>query len=211
MPVTGSIIKIFYSWHTRSNVAIVQGARLHPKKVTKFECCQSGINFAGMKGARLTGSCTMVLENHWSHKCVAGSFHSTVPPRRPQELSEWSCEGRAEVVIEIVGCWRWQKHWTSTEERVKMTKRKAINVTGSRAGETGLPMPSGAQWFHQKSQMPNTELQDPVLSLLGCVLLWSDISFAVYPLFLFRMRTSTLCHHMVEAWNLFCNIIEACS
>lgn len=55
MPLTGPIIKIFYGWHTRSNVAIVQGARLHPKKVTKFECCQSDTNFAGMKGARLTG------------------------------------------------------------------------------------------------------------------------------------------------------------
>lgn len=54
MPLTGSIIKIFYGWHTRSNVAIVQGTRLHPKKVTKFECCQSGINFAGMKGVRLS-------------------------------------------------------------------------------------------------------------------------------------------------------------
>lgn len=63
-PLMGSIIKNSHGWHTRSNAAIFQGARLHPKKVTKFECCQSGTNFAGMKGAKLTGSCTMVLENH---------------------------------------------------------------------------------------------------------------------------------------------------
>lgn len=152
----------------------------------------------------------MVLESHWGHEC-AESSHSSVPARRPQEVRVYSCGGKAEVVREILGCWWWQCYRLSTEEsrhRVRMSPKKAIWATGSRAGEAGLPKPSGVQWFHHKSQMPNMELPGLVLVLLHCAFALAWYFFCCIITLPFGIRTPTL-HHCVVEQSVFCNIIQA--
>lgn len=130
----------------------------------------------------------------------------------PERSESKAVKVKQKFVREILGCWRWQSHRLSTEEsrcRVKMAPKKAIWTTGSRAGEAGLPKPSGVQWFHRKSQMPNTELLGLVLVLLHCAFTLAWYFFCCIITLPLGSRTPTLHHRIVEEQSVFCNVIQA--